>query len=392
VRTGLFLDGGGIAVRAGVVRNVLATPRAVARAAGSARTRVVDLGGGLLVPGFVDAHAHLELSGFRDQLPRGGAFADWIRALVPLRRRRALDDLARDWRAGAERLAQTGTTLVGDVDSTGAIDRAVPASPLRVRAYREVLDAGDPTRARAALARLDELGEPRSRRYSGLSPHAPYTVSRTLWDELARRASHAHCAVHFAETREEVEWLEQGSGPWSGFLAHTPRESGLDSIERALGLSPRVALIHGNHATRAERERIARAGAALVHCPGTHAYFAREPFDAGAWLESGAVLALGTDSLASNDDLDMGREMALFSAAHAHLAPRVVFDAATRGGARALGFSGRAGELSPGAWADFALFEMEPASERDALEALTRAPARPRGVWVGGRSSLPSLC
>jgi cytosine/adenosine deaminase-related metal-dependent hydrolase len=286
-------------------------------------------------------------------------------------------------------LLESGTTLVGDVDSSGAVAPACRGLLLRVRRYREVLDAGDPARTAAALKTLTRRARVGARMLEGISPHAPYTVSEDLWRELGRvcRARRAHVMIHFAETAEETQWLKHGRGPMSAILAHAPRTSGLDAIERAGLLGPRTALVHGNLATKSECARIAVSGAALVHCPGTHAFFRRARFDAHAWLRAGVTLALGTDSLASNTDLDMGRELTLFARAHPHVEPAVAFACATKNGARALGLAGRAGELVPGAWADFTCFEVGSARGRGVLEQIVHGRTRLAGTWVGGRKA-----
>jgi cytosine/adenosine deaminase-related metal-dependent hydrolase len=377
-------------VERGLVRE-LVTSRARVRRLAAAGARVVDLGDGCIAPTFVDAHAHLELSGLGARVPAGdaprdGSFTAWIRALLAARAQRGTDGLRDDARAGALRLLASGTTLVGDVDSSGAVGPATRGLSLRVRRYREVLDAGDPARTAAALKTLARRGRKSARLFDGISPHAPYTISAGLWTELGRvcRARRAHVMIHFAETAEETEWLEHGRGPMSKILAHAPHASGLDSIERAGLLGPRTVLVHGNRASKRERARIAESGAALVHCPGTHAFFRRERFDARAWLRDGVTLALGTDSLASNTDLDMRRELASFASAHPHIDPAVAFACATRNGARALGFAGRAGELVPGAWADFVHFEMESVRRAGVLDAIVHGRARLAGTWVGG--------
>src|SRR5262249_49264610 len=154
------------------------------------------------------------------RVPAGTTFTAWIRALLAERAKLADADLRAGALQGARALLATGTTLVGDIDSTGALvdaGRAAGRNPPRVRRDREVLDAGDPARARAALKRLDPAPSRAPRLLEGISPHAPYTISPALWAELSRRcrARRAHVMIHFAETREEGEWLEHGRGPMS---------------------------------------------------------------------------------------------------------------------------------------------------------------------------------
>src|SRR5262249_28102879 len=112
------------------------------------------------------------------------------------------------------------------------------------------------------------------------------------------------------------------------------------------------------------------------------------------WLDAGVAVAFGTDGLSSNRGLDMRREMALLRASQPWLSAARTFDLATRGGARALGFAGRAGEIVPGAFADLAAHGFPDLSRRESedpevlLEALTRARSTVDAVWVGGRRVL----
>ncbi len=380
---GRWVDGGGVRVVAGRIERFCASHAAVRRTG----SPIEDLGDVVLLPGFVAAHTHLDLSGLHGRVPAGRQFPDWIRGILRARGTVAEDELVRATRAGAERLVAGGTTCVGDIDASGRLAAVARGLRLRVRRYREVLDAGDAARAGAALARLASTGRRNALWSEGISPHAPYTVSAELWSALARhlRRRRTAIAIHWAETRAERDWLERGVGPFAGLLARSPHRSGLAAIEAAGLLGPRTALIHGNDATPAERARIARSGAVLVHCPGTHAFFGRAPFDAAAWRAAGVPLALGTDSLASNDDLDMAREMALFRAAEPNFRPAEVLELATSAAARAIGLAGRVGTLAVGAWADLAAHAAPGKDGPARLGAITRGRGRPLAVWVGGR-------
>ncbi len=398
-----FVEGGGLLVRSGqpardgqIVR-LLDGPGAVRRCARGESLRPLDLGDVALAPGFVDAHAHLELTGFEGKLPRHGSFADWIRALIGERARLAPRDLRAGVRLGARRLLAGGTTAVGDVDSSGAAESALARTPLRARVYREALDAGDVARGEAALARVAREFEPRAatrgRIVPGLSPHAPYTVGDPLLRALRALSVRRGwpVAVHWAETEEETTWLARGRGPFAKLLR--PRAStkdGLAMLAAAGLLSPRLTLVHGNHPRRGDRERVARSGAVLVHCPGTHAFFRREPFDLAAWLRAGVPVALGTDGLSSNADLDLRREMALLRRAHPWLEPARVLEMATTAGARAIGLEGAIGRLAPRALADVCAHAFPGASAaeirdpRRLVDALTAGETSVVAAWIGG--------
>ena len=163
----------------------------------------------------------------------------------------------------------------------------------------------------------------------------------------------------------------------------------LDLIEEAGLLGPRTALVHGNLPAPGEPERLAATGTSLVHCPGTHRFFGRDPFPLEEYRRAGVNLALGTDSLASNTALDMRREMALLRQAQPGLAPAEVWLMATRGGARALDLQGQVGCLTPGARADLVLFGTESGQADSILDELTAACPPVSRLFLAGRSQEP---
>jgi cytosine/adenosine deaminase-related metal-dependent hydrolase len=384
---GALLRGGGLWIVRERIERVLRSNAEVARCREQSGAPVDDLGDALLAPGFVDAHAHLELSLLRGRVPRGRSFAEWIGALLRERSSSGADELAAGARAGADELLARGTTLVADVDSLGLCARALRGHPLRRIPFHELLDARDPARTSLALRRVRAALRARAPLGHGLSPHAPTTVSARLASGIARLATQrrARVMIHWAETAEEERWLEHGTGPLASLLPGAPLRRGLELLEDAHLVGPRTLLVHGNEASAEERERVARSGATLVHCPGTHAFFGRRRFALDAWREAGVPLALGTDSLASNRALDMRAEIAALLRAQPALHPREAWLSATRGGARALGFAGRAGELRDGAWADFLVLERAPARAAQVWEQLAHPQSAIRAVWIAGR-------
>jgi cytosine/adenosine deaminase-related metal-dependent hydrolase len=384
---GGWIEGGGVLSVDGRIRRLLATRAELRRA--SARCDISrDLGDALMVPGLVNAHAHLELTGLKGRLPRSGPFRAWIRRLIELRSERTSKQLSADARRGARLCLTGGATSVGDVDSSGGSVAGLRRPILRLRLFREVLDAGDRNRSDAALRRVTRPLSAHPLRSEGLSPHAPFTVSEDLMRRAARlaRARGMPCCVHWSETPEEIDWLRRGRGPLSSILGVSPRASGLDLIERAGLLREGLSLVHGNHPERGEARRIAEAGAVVVHCPGSHLFFRRRQAPLSAYLRAGVTLALGTDSLASNEDLDLLREMRLVRRSHPELSPRSIWDMATTGGARAIGMSGSVGELRPGAWADIVALACAENAPARFLDAVTSGECSVRGVWIAGRA------
>ena len=381
------LEGGGVLVSAGRIERVLRSRRAVLRAAVTARW--LDLPDLVLTPGLIDAHAHLELTPLAGRLRGAPGFVPWIGSLLRARQRLRTQELEAGVRRGARRLVASGVTAVGDIDSTGTTWRIARGLGLRVVAYRELLDAWDPARTDAAIALARRSSGP-SRSASlvqrGLAPHAPFTTSRALLREagVLARGRALPVTIHWAETPEESAWLERGRGPLARLLPASPRCRGLALLAEAGLLGRRTALVHGNHPARGEVELLARSRATLVHCPGTHAFFRRPPFPLERYRRAGVVVALGTDSLASNAELDLRREMGLLRRAFPALAPGEVFDMATAHGARALHLS-RCGRIRAGFDADLAAWRVESGGASAVLDELTASNGTAERVWVAGR-------
>ena len=385
-----WVEGGGLLVVNGRVERVLRSPAEVRRVATESGFSVTDFEDGLLVPGAICAHAHLELSALVGKLESGTEMLPWIRRVMEERGQLGEQELRAQAAAGARALLASGTTLVGDIDSSGGY--ALPESRAGIRrvAFRELLDGGSPERTPAAVRGVSAPLPPSETLLEGLSPHAPHTVSLELLRHVAQLAKERRAPVqmHWSETREETEWMCHGRGPFGELLGSSPLQSGLDWIESAGLLSSSLSLVHGNHPEQGEPERLAAAGVALVHCPGSHAFFQRSSFPVEQYRRAGVTLALGTDSLASNESLDLGREMSLFRASAPQVSPEEVWSMATLGGARALGRAGWVGELIPEACADFAVFDLAALDRDAALEALTSARPVAREVWMGGRAVL----
>ena len=138
--------------------------------------------------------------------------------------------------------------------------------------------------------------------------------------------------------------------------------------------------MHANYPGEGDARLLRDRGVVIIHCPGAHAWFDRGVFDVESWWGEGVDVALGTDSLAGNAALDMGREVSLFREAHPGASPERAFDMATRAGAQALGLEGRVGTLSVGAQADLVLHQ----GEGEALEVLTSGVSQVKRVWVSG--------
>ena len=339
----------------------------------------IDLGEAALLPGLVNTHGHPELSmlrGLLDDLP----FHEWIPALNHVKRTAGLD--ANDYRTAAlwscvEALAAGITTFAATEDSDAALE-ALLESRMRGVAYREVFGPA-PNQAEASLeglrGKVDAMRERATELVRvGVSPHAPYTVSDRLFRLVAEfaREEELPLAVHAAEAVAEREVVVRGAGPFAAGLnargiATPPRgRSTIELLDRLGVLGEWTLLIHCVDVDAEDRRLIAESGAAVAHCPAANARLGHGTAPLVEMLDAGVTVGLGTDSVASNNRLDIleeARLAQLFQRAR-HAAPTILpswelLRLATIEGARVLGMDDRIGSLEPGKDADLCAIALD---------------------------------
>jgi cytosine/adenosine deaminase-related metal-dependent hydrolase len=379
--TGAPIRGGRVAVDEGRIAWV-----GGAGAAGEPRGELRRLGDGVLLPGLVNAHCHLELSHLAGQLPLGGGFVPWVEALVGARARFGDAEVAAAAAAAIAFLERRGTAAVGDVSNTLAHVSALAASRLDAVVFMELL-AWDPARAEASLSWAEE----RARAVAALlrpglevrlAAHAPHSVSPELMRLLVRRGGPG--AIHLAESMDESRFLLDGTGAWPAFLearglGHVafdpPGVSPVRHVEEQGALHPQLVAAHAVQVDGADRELLARRGVHVVLCPRSNRNLGVGRADLPALLLSGVRLALGSDSLASVETLDVLDDAVLLHRQFPGVDPATIVRMATAGGAAALGRDDL-GALAPGRRAALAY---APAAA---------APAEPYAYLLSGESQL----
>jgi cytosine/adenosine deaminase-related metal-dependent hydrolase len=321
---------------------------------------VDDLGEAVLMPGLINAHAHLELSGLRDLCPRPAGFPAWAAWLVA--QDRSPPDAAVLDQAVAE-LAATGTGAVIDIGSGDglAVAAALRRTGLAGLVCREAFGWRRPNRPLDTAA-LDAVCPDASLR-AALSGHAlysthPETLRRVRQDCLVRGAPFC---LHLAEHAAETELLATGMGPLADMLVGRvlpcdyapPGRSPVAEAVRLGLLGPSTLAVHAVWLDTADRTMLAEAGAAVCLCPRSNARIGVGVADAPALLRAGVPLCLGTDSLASNDDLDLWNEARALWAAFPDFPGREMLAALTTTPARLLGRVGELGCLAAGAVGGF---------------------------------------
>ena len=259
-----------------------------------------------------------------------------------------------------------GTAVIGDVGSSLLAAPGIGSAGLSGVLFHELFGSREATTGDALAdaarerAAADAAGPWPERLDYVTAPHAPYSAGPELLARIFAAAAAAGRAtsIHVAEDEDEIALLRDGSGRWPALLAgmgvdpatRVPRKSPVAYIASlgAFKTETPPLLVHMVHASADDRRIAREAGATVVLCPRSNLHIGGRLPDVGALLADGLAIAVGTDSLASAPNLSLWAEMATLTAHFPAVPAARWLDAATRGGARALGIRG-AGTLAPGA-------------------------------------------
>ncbi|MDP7268594.1 MAG: amidohydrolase family protein [Pirellulales bacterium] len=323
-----------------------------------------------ILPGLINAHAHLEFSDCQEPLGEPGiAMADWIKEVIVYRKEDARPSYATRAGAGIAESIRSGSVAVADILTCDALPETPPH--IEYLALRELIATDEQAAEREmAMARsfLDRAVCDPVR--LGISPHAPYSVHAQLWKSALASAAERRIplAIHLAESEAELEFLESHSGPFGEFLrdqlgiaddfigaARRPLE-----LLKQLAAVGRALVIHGNYLTAEEIRFLAtlRKTCTLIYCPRTHAYFGHVPYPLESILDANVSLALGTDGRGSNPDLSIFAEMQFVAERYPKIPGDSVLAMGTLAGAAAIGLSDRLGSIEPGKDASLAVVRL----------------------------------
>ena len=321
--------------------------------------REFQLSTSVILPGLVNAHTHLELSGLRGQVPGASSMPIWARTLMERVAGVPPDEDAISTAISEARRA--GTALVGDVSNTMASVEALNRSALDALVFRELLGFDlDAQASRALVARamvaLDTQGTGHVR--FALAAHAPYSVSAALFAALRGVVGRSGpLAVHVAESREEGEFLRTGTGLWRLVLEERgrwdptwipPDEGVVNYLDQLGWVAPDTLMVHGVHLTDRELEQLEAADVTLVTCPRSNQWTGAGTPAINRFYESSIRVAVGTDSLTSVSDLNLFAELREVRRLATVVPAAAILASATRVGAEALGFGDELGTIEPG--------------------------------------------
>lgn len=338
-----------------------------------------DFGEAAILPGLVNVHAHPELAAFRgllDDLP----FHQWIPTLMRCKRGAQLTredfDVAARWTC-VESL-RAGITCIGATEDSGAAAGALNEAGMRGVVYLETFGP-DPADADASLRALQQKLDAHAGAASdnvrlGVSPHAPYSVSDVLFARVAQfaRAENLPLATHAAEAEAEELLLRNGTGPFAAGLqsrgiAVAPRgTSTIHLLARTGILDCAPLVIHAVRVSADDLHALSAAGATIAHCPVANARLGHGIAPIAEALGQNVAVAIGTDSVASNNRLDLLEEARIAQVLQRARLPSAsalpaleLLRMITIEGARALGMADRIGTLETGKDADFCVVRFD---------------------------------
>jgi cytosine/adenosine deaminase-related metal-dependent hydrolase len=334
-----------------------------------------ELGESILLPGLVNTHTHLELTAMRGFL-EDGRFTEWIDKLRQSRNEVLNEEMLLDSaRFGIVEGLEAGITTYADTCSSGVVMRALREQSVRGIMYQETFGP-DPSHAATAVRELEERIDKLQPEQSdlvtlGVSPHAPYTVSDRLYEAAARFADSRGLpmAMHIAESAAEYEIVAGGTGEFAerwrrrGIAVSKRARSPIELLDRLGALERGPLLIHCVRIDAADIKIMARHRCSVAHCPASNAKFGHGIAPLLPIVDAGIRVGIGSDSVASNNRMDILDEARLAVLIHRAATERhdafgahQALELATIGGARALNLDSRIGSLEVGKDADLAAF------------------------------------
>jgi cytosine/adenosine deaminase-related metal-dependent hydrolase len=356
---------------------------------------IIDLGEQALLPGLINAHCHLDYTCLRGKIAPQQSFTDWIRAINTEKAKLSANDYLGSINQGFQEAKKFGATTIANLTAVPALIAQI-REPIRTWWFAELIDVRDPTRASEIVDRsVKELrialecddASPLLRRGHvralqkdwGLAPHAPFTASRKLYRRCDEVASEKNVLLttHLAESREEMSMFRDARGPLYDFLkgigrdmsdcdAETPTSYFLKTVtgssthsnslraRLSLGITNDWLLVHMNELSESDFDLVEKSGTkfSIVHCPRSHNYFGHSLFQFERLKNLGLNICLGTDSLASNDDLSLFGELRAFRQKFPNVPADEILAMVTTNAARALRQENALGRIARDFFAD----------------------------------------
>lgn len=317
---------------------------------------------GVLSPGFINAHCHIELSHLKGKVPAHTGLVDFVQKVMTTRGgEQEIKEEA--MRLAANELYNSGTVAIGDICNTAESLSLKQKSPLYWHNFIEVsgfTEAGAAARLASAEDVLDKFNVPYSK-LNSLSPHAPYSVSKKLFELLNEKTAGQIISIHNQETMAEDELYLNKAGKFLelynnfGIDINSFIPSGKRSLPTWLPCFTKGQSIISVHNTFTNQQDISLATFNIRHsnlffciCPNANLYIENKLPPIDLFIENRLPIVIGTDSYASNWQLNMMSEITTLRKNFPHISLATILKWATINGAKALGIDNQFGSFAAG--------------------------------------------
>ena len=315
---------------------------------------------GILSPGFINAHCHIELSHFKGMIPQHTGLVDFVQQVMTRRNEKTGEEKYAAMQAAQQELYAGGTVAVGDICNTTDSIAIKKNSPLYWHNFIEVSGFVDATASSRFIAANEILDDFRSKLSTGnfqfsTVPHAPYSVSKTLFELLNEKTANQLISIHNQEAAAENELYRDKSGKFlalyqnfgidiSGF--QPTGKSSLQSWRPYFNKEQRIIAVHNSFIDQADIDTAGDLHFCL--CVNANIYIEDVLPPVELLLKNNCPIILGTDSYASNHSLNIMDEINTIRQYFPGISLATILQWATLNGATALGIADRFGSFEKG--------------------------------------------
>ncbi|MEM9399271.1 MAG: amidohydrolase family protein [Verrucomicrobiota bacterium] len=347
----------------------------------------------MLLPGLINAHCHLDYTCMKGAMFASQSFPEWIRRINGIKKSLGPDDFLQSIYDGFNELMDTGCTTVLNIEAFPELLNRLEPPPIRTWWFLELIDIRNKLVDDASLLGMLQFFDYKKEWLGGfgLSPHAPYTASVDLYRlaKTAARKLNMLVTTHIAESIEEQSMFLYGEGALYDFLSSLGRDmsdcaqgSALSHLIEFGAIDRNTIAAHLNYLQEYDWEALASTPMHIVHCPKCHAFFGHYRFPLEQLTQVGCNIMLGTDSLASNNKLDLRSEIRQARQFYSEISAREWLEMVTTRPAKAIGMEDKLGIIKKDALADLTAFMLPADSEPH--EAVIRSRDVPALLMVDG--------
>lgn len=318
--------------------------------------QIVD---GILCPGFVNSHCHLELSHMKGIIPEGTGLPAFLTSVME-KRGAQLDENA--MQAAAADMWENGISAVGDICNGTATLTPKQGAPIYYHSFVETMGfapGAAQSRLDYSLSVLEQFRGLNDEMHAcSVVPHAPYSVSKALFSLLSVMPGNTPISIHNQETAAENQLYKDKTGAFLDFYQHFGMDAsafvatGGTSLPAWLPYFQHlpVILVHNTFSTREDVQftKLHAPQAYWCLCPQANLYIENRLPDISLLRSEGCTITLGTDSLASNHQLSIWEEIQAIRAHFPEIPLEEILQWATLNGAKALGITERYGSFEKG--------------------------------------------